>query len=1023
MLGVSTTSAAPRFAEEVAPLLAKYCYSCHGEVDAKGHLNLEQLPDEAAYLADHTLLENLEWVLDEMEMPPGTAPLPTHDERELLSEWVRTQLLTLRESTPDDPGVVVMPRLTRAAYRNVIREVTGHTYPVDELLPPDSAAGEGFTNVGEAQTVSPVDVEKYLAAAESILAHARISPATGITWFPVQQPAIEEQQVRREELVDAWARLMRAETEKRVEGHWERVKAETGFTHAAYLRAAWAYRFRNPDEPERLEDFAHRFPTLDPVFLAGWWRLLWQEEEPNAYLSRIIEEWRQLPGDLSAADAEVRFERLEAQLVTLASLPRFGIAHRRSPIEKDGDPNLLRREMEEGRRLLELDLTKTTGKEFYLAITPAGDSRQEDFLTLHDAYFTFGDGRREPWTGVPAGRVQAPATIVVTIPQDAIAFEVEGRIDLARHPDAALQFTALETAPAGLERDYLPRYPIIGGAEGSTAHKLREDLLDARRRLLLPSSAQTDTPLTNWFVSFHEMDLPLFSERLSDGPQADNAPYRYQDTDLLAALPQEAEALREAIAVEAQPDHRKRQLLLMDHGMDGQNENLAPTKEMIDALPESARATLQTLNERIAMQEEADARKAHSILAEFSGALWRRPASEKELTRLLALYHRERRSGSAFDPAVKTALSAAMLAPHFLYRWQANDDQESITLLSDHELAERLAFVLWSAPPDEALLELADQKALHQPEILRGQIRRMLDDPRIESMAVEFFGHWLGFAEFEQHDSPDPRLYEAFTPEIRSAMQAEAIHFFTDLLRSDRPLNQIVQADYTWLNEELAAYYGVPGVEGEAFRRVNIPGGQRGGLFGMGSILTRTSTPLRTSPVIRGTWIVTQFLGEPMPEPPPGIPPISEEETNAIGQTIPEQLAAHRANPTCAGCHNRIDPPGLALEQFDAIGRWRNTDAKGDLIEAEAELQDGTRFRGLNGLRQFATARQEQWFGTVTRKFVAYALGRPLLPTDHRLIEATVADLLEVDDSPSRLIEAVLISPQFRQRRNDPIDQ
>ncbi len=392
---------------------------------------------------------------------------------------------------------------------------------------------------------------------------------------------------------------------------------------------------------------------------------------------------------------------------------------------------------------------------------------------------------------------------------------------------------------------------------------------------------------------------------------------------------------------------------------------------------------------------------------------------------MLAAYRSQREAGATFENAVKLPLRIVLCSPNFLYRAQQARDTAKPYPLDDYELASRLSFALWASIPDDELRRLAGSDQLRDPEVLRAQARRMLRDPRSEAFATEFAGRWFGFSGFEFFAGPDPEAFPEFTDTLRSAMYREGVMFFSHLFQTDQPVTDIVDAGYSFLNEELAAHYGIPGVKGDAMRLVRFDDPNRGGVLGMGSILTSTSKPLRTSPVNRGVWVVEQVVGRSLPEVPADleIPELSREPTDPKGLTVTEQLAMHREAKMCASCHIRIDPFGIALQNFDPVGKWRDLDPAGKPIDARGVLNDGSAIEGLAGLKRYLREDQrEKVLDTFCRKLVGYLLGRAVGPGDLRLIDEMKTGLQQNDYRFTAALDPVLTSPQFLQRR-DPADR
>jgi hypothetical protein len=356
------------------------------------------------------------------------------------------------------------------------------------------------------------------------------------------------------------------------------------------------------------------------------------------------------------------------------------------------------------------------------------------------------------------------------------------------------------------------------------------------------------------------------------------------------------------------------------------------------------------------------------------------------------------------------------VAPAFLFKLEQGTSP-GIHPVSAYELASRLSFFLWSSIPDAGLLAKAADGSLTRPEVLKAETLRMLKDPKATALGREFAGQWFQFQGFDSYGKVDGGKFPEFTPELRRDFNEEITAFFSHLIRANRPVIEILSADYTFLNERLARHYGIPDVTGEELRRTNVGAYARGGILGMGAILTRTSYPHRTSPVLRGNWILRSVLGTPTPPPPNDVPKL--DESVAAAKSLRERLERHRADRACAGCHDKIDPLGFALEGFDPIGRIRTKDDAGAGVDDSAKSKDGREIKGINGLKEVLVSRNEEFSALFCRKLLGYALGRSILPTDKSVLEEMRAQLKSADPTVAGAVVAIVQSRQFQNRRSE----
>jgi hypothetical protein len=409
---------------------------------------------------------------------------------------------------------------------------------------------------------------------------------------------------------------------------------------------------------------------------------------------------------------------------------------------------------------------------------------------------------------------------------------------------------------------------------------------------------------------------------------------------------------------------------------------------------------------------------AERILLHLMRQAFRRPVTKADLEQPMVFY-RQARAEDGFEAGIESALSSILVSPEFLFRVEedpAGIPPNTAYRINDLQLASRLSFFIWSSIPDQELLDAAIGGTLSKPKILAQQTRRMLADPRSRSLASNFADQWLYLRNLESL-TPDARLFPDFDDNLRQAFRRETELFFESVLHENRSVLDLLKTDYTYLNERLARHYGVPGIYGSQFRRVSLkPESHRGGLLRQGSILAVTSYATRTSPVIRGHWILGNLLGSPPPPPPTVVPPLKE---NTISSTLSvrERLAEHRANAACASCHNLMDPVGFALENFDAVGRWR-TYADGQPVDVSGGLPDGSKFAGVDGLEQGLLRRPELFVGTLAEKLLTFALGRGIEPYDGPAIRRIIKEA-EVDDFRfSSIIVAVVNSTPFQMRKS-----
>jgi len=396
-------------------------------------------------------------------------------------------------------------------------------------------------------------------------------------------------------------------------------------------------------------------------------------------------------------------------------------------------------------------------------------------------------------------------------------------------------------------------------------------------------------------------------------------------------------------------------------------------------------------------------------------SVYRRPLRPADVDRLLHLFDESYKRIPSFEEAFRTCVKAMLVSPNFLFRLEAEPTQPGPQRVSDHELAVRLSYFLWCSTPDDELLHLADARKLSNPAVLDVQVLRMLRDPKAREFAADFAEQWLGLRMLTSNHSVDAGRFPEFNDKLRAAMAEEAIRFFHHIVKEGRPVDDLLDADYAFLNEDLARHYGVPNVKGDQFRQVKLADRRRGGVVTTGAVLTLTSYALRTSPVLRGKWVLEEILGEPAPPPPKVVAVLPPDDRPKNGKTLRQRLEKHRERAECAACHAKIDPIGFGLENFDPIGRWRD-EIGGVKVDSAGVLTSGEQFSGPIELKNLLRDRKEKFVRVLAEKLLGYALGRGLEsidgPTLSRIIETTIKE----GDSAHTLIREIVRSLPFQYR-------
>src|SRR5215831_246542 len=535
----------------------------------------------------------------------------------------------------------------------------------------------------------------------------------------------------------------------------------------------------------------------------------------------------------------------------------------------------------------------------------------------------------------------------------------------------------------------------------------------------------------------HQLEITIDGERVFLAPVGGEEDNKMSDANFAAAADTIDARLRTRIPVKAGPHDvgvafiRKNSAEYdeplephtRDHDL--QNMNGTPIVDRVDITgPYESTGPGNTPSRRriftckpatgAAADETACARK---ILASLARRAYRQPVSDADIDVVMKFYDSGRKNGN-FEAGIENALAFILTAPKFLFRTESDPPNAvagGVYRVNDLELASRLSFFLWSTIPDDELLNAASQGKLKDPAVLDQQVKRMLADPKSQALTRNFAGQWL-FLRNLQNAKPDGHEYPNFDDNLRQSFRRETEMFFDSILRENRSVLDLLNGNYTFVNERLARHYGIPNVYGTQFRRVTLRDQTRMGLLGQGSILTVTSYPNRTSPVLRGKWILENIMGTPPPPPPPNVPPLKENEEGSKALSVRALLEEHRKNPACATCHRIMDPLGFSLDNFDAIGQWRAKEA-GAGIDASGQLADGTQVSGPVELRKALMKHPEQFVRTLTAKLMTYGLGRGLEFYDMPVVRGIVRDAARNDYQFSSLIMGIVKSTPFQMRK------
>jgi uncharacterized protein DUF1592/uncharacterized protein DUF1588/uncharacterized protein DUF1587/uncharacterized protein DUF1585/uncharacterized protein DUF1595 len=1050
--GVAADSQPP-LPPSASALLKRYCFDCHAAGTVEGQVNIEQMvarPDLNAAFKKWTKVAAM---LQSRQMPPKDATQPTDDERQQLADLIRSAVTSVAEENAGDPGPVALRRLTSAEYAYAIQDLTGLDLDLEREFVSDAAGGEGFTNVGSVQFLDDAGLERYLDAAKRVASHATIGSGPLQFFNDPGKTGLE---------LSAINRIRQIYRE-----HGFRTAAGEGavpFGLDRYPRAffvAWQYQHR--DALDKANASLASLATdegLPPRFVEHVWSVL-NQKAASFPTSDIVSRWRKLPapqiadgtlgearkacGDLYRymSDMQVRLAKAvgddeEAPILSENTIQveqrhtfvarfawmeppantrvQFAVLSGNPTRKADAvvvwrNPRLrfrrLTRRRDEPQPLTEL-LSADEAKTFAFGVHPrGGEVGPRDFVTI-------GEESRGFDLVVPEGARGLEVSVDVDLDlkhgEDCVVrcSIVEGADSEKLKTNSALladpQGEPFRTWKAGVA-EFARLLPQISHREAAPSD---------RDPIPFPFNNAYNMPERNFFhtgVKYHRDDRFL-TEYLLDEPARERLEQAW--TDLLSSFEYHDLLLRFA-AGKFKLDLGGRTVATLDEAW-------------IDSLPVEVRTYVRDLRTSyVAIQARLKSVESHHVddVFDFASRAWRRPLTSDEKTQLQAFYATLRSSGKLdHSQAARALLTRILVAPDFLYRTERHT-QTDITPLNDWELASRLSFLLWSSLPDAELRRAAASGKLQGAESLALQVRRMLHDPKARRFATEFFGQWLGFYQFDRYRGVDPERFPEFTDRLRTALYDEAVSFFEHMVRDDRPVSEILFADYALLNADVAKHYGIDAAGlSESFTRAdNVVAAHRGGLMGLAAVLTVTSAPLRTSPVKRGDWILRRVLDTPVPPPPANAGSIAADDAPADGKTVRQRLEAHRREASCVNCHTRIDPLGFALEHYDSLGRWRATYRSDEPIDDAITFGEGPPISGPEGLRQYLHEHQDQFYRTLVAKLLAYSLGRGELASDRPVVQNMLSDVRSGDGTIADLLVDIALSKQFRHRRGIEVDR
>ncbi len=957
-----------QFARTVRPFLETYCISCHGHQQPAAQMDLSGFTTMAALLHDSRRWSQMLERLEAQEMPPKGARYPSPRERRVAVDWFRAVREHETRRNAGDPGIVLARRLSNAEYNYTIRDLTGVDIRPAREFPVDPANTAGFDNSGETLMMSPTLLKKYLAAAREVSSHMYLKEK-GFGFAP--HPMLVETDRDKfavHQIIDFY--------------HQQNID------YADYFQAAWRFRHRAAlGQPKATLAGVARQNRVSGKYLETVWSTLESAEDVGP-LVKLQTMWRALPqpraDQPNVARAGCEEMRSYVARVRKKVEPRF-INITAGPIGTAWQPLLIWKNTQYATHRRKFDPR-------HLQVEGEPPFNQKDVVEP-EWDNPFGPGKTilvenepgDPDLFVPAGqraRYEAAWGRFCSVFPDMFYKESRGRNYFRTGKDEGRYLSAGFHNVMGYFRDDQPLYELL-------LDKKQQATLDEMwREMDFVASINIRT-----YVEFAKLGTRGTRDDFKDGE------------------PEVREIEVEQIISEAKI--RKLEADYLEVAKGGSGVAIQAVKDFFGTAREGIRWVRQA---------RRDAEPSHlESLFDFAARAFRRPLSPADRTDLQSFYRDVReRYGLDHEAAIREAIVLVLTSPKFSYRADLVEARGGIQPLSDFDLASRLSYFLWSSMPDKELLQHAAAGDLHKPEVIKAQARRMLQDPRIRALAVEFGGNWLDFRDFEHIGTVDRERFPSFSDELKQAMFEEPMRFLLDVFQRNRSILDFLYARDTFVNPVLARHYGMPPGGGDQSVWVHAPNAGRygrGGLLPMAVFLTKNAPGLRTSPVKRGYWVAKNILGDQIPPPPPTVPELPADEAK-MDLPLRQMLERHRSNPSCAACHARFDSFGLAFEAFDPVGRRRTHDLGGRTVDARATFSGGIEGEGLQGMRQYIRGhRQDDFVHGFAGKLLAYALGRSLALSDDVLIQEVGRKLGKDGCCFETVMDSIVTSRQFLNKR------
>ncbi|WP_230263791.1 DUF1592 domain-containing protein [Stieleria sp. JC731] len=957
----NSADAVDSFTESIQPVLDAHCVDCHGKDDPDGALDLTAFDSTRSVKSHFAIWDLIRQRVADGEMPPADSgyDIEPDDQAEFLG-WIGDRRDDFIERHAGDPGEVLAHRLSASEYNYTIADLTGVDIRPADSFPIDPSNTAGFDNSGESLVMTPSLLSKYIDAARFVSDHVLFLPdGLGFAPHPVVTDTDRDKYCVRQ-IVDFYES--------------QTVAIEK------YLFAIWELRQRSAQA--KIDSDAIDQTAASNRLSAKYLTTLWETLNPDRQLVGPLKQIQTRIVELGS-DRDAALENCKAianDIAELRSALTFEFPHLRvSGINSGSQPLVLWRNRQKATHRMSLNeeaFEKLVGTEDSSADESSEDQMVYALVSSDDA-------------AADQPLLQAYQTFCRLFP-DRFYVDRRGR-----------EYVGQKEKDFNRESEYR----LLSAGFHSMMGYFRDDQPLCELMLTEDQRQQLDRL---WFQLDFVADVParqhsgfIWFERAEGRYLVDSEFDAFRSADKNATSPQMVDRLAEAYIAKAE------RIGANDQALDAMRFHFAAVNQKIQTVVSAKASSLESQIDDL----ERIAEKA-----------FRRPLTKSEQSGLKEFYDQlVRVDGLNHEDAIRDVIVSILVSPHFCYRVHETSGEGEVVSLEAYELASRLSYFIWASMPDERLLELAASQQILNPEVLKAECRRLLQDEKANGLAVEFGGNWLGFRQFKSHTGVDRNRFEQFDQSLQDAMFEEPVRFFNDVLRRDGSVLDFLYADHTFVNSALAKHYGVEedfADDSQWMRLDNASMYGRGGVLPMGVFLTKNSPGLRTSPVKRGFWVVRQLLGTHIPAPPPNVPELPEDESKLGELTLREVLAKHREHVSCSGCHEKFDSVGLVFEGFGPIGERRENDLAGNPVDVLAEFPDGSKHSGVNGLKDYIrSAREAEFVDNLCEKLLSYALGRSLMISDEPLVESMKQDLIDNQYSFSAMVETIVTSDQFLKRR------